>query len=1222
MQERSADRPEMTFVPRALRDLFLPRRIPREVRTAVEQWLESEPITRLLPAALELPLGLDLDLAKLMSEPHHIALIGPPASGRSLALAQIARRWLDQQPAMPLVRLLLGELDSPSLTPRAIVARALARRNLAPNPLEHNLPCLLLIDDWEELPLARRAIWQRFLTRLPERWSRACTVVALPTGELWPGFRHHAIAPLSAEHLAEWVQRLFTFTDRQEGLALFERDPLVLLRERPAEILMLALTQPLSGWPISRAALYERTAAFVAPIIVATDEQAGWRIGLTAYRLYRQAVELAAQATPHSALIRQATPHWRGLCIPLAFGAAPDPRPLIDALADAMLPSHERLSLLARSLRERPRLDPALSRPILDEICRSRGEALATLVPVLPVILTDIGRTQSGQINELLERITELLPPETSTTLLITILDTSDAPPVLRWQAIDLLCRQRILPPPLPTYADLISQAGRCLLAVAHPDTIHHLAEPALQLGLRLLLSGAAGTNRQYLIAHHLLAHTTLPASVRALAPAALPPAEVGQAIVDPMPEVRQAARKVWIRTGHIDQLARFVTQTDKPWSARDEALTDLATTADGQTFIAAFAISNRLPLDLRLRAIRLLNRLPNGTELLKRLLYAEHEPEIIRAAAIRSLCHNIHVITHLGPLLDRRHPPLIRRTTVHVLSAIARLHQSTALTARTSLLSVLNQPDLDAALTTTIIETLGKHGGKQALAALGHILAPTYGVTLLETWITSFPALIGPSEQWIDQADNPTVRALLADLMVAIANHPNLIGVALDRPSALIAGHVMILSSATACTLGTIGQHHPTLMPAVRALIGVALYDTSSLRPLSELLNADPTCDLAAIVRNTEHDPPLRYAALHALAQQPDGAEALLHLAKHADSSLACTALDQLQPPLPPTLTEQLLQWVHTATDEAVRLAGLRALGRNADPAAVPALLEIALNNEETPAIRAAALDAIVEAPVAPLTELITSQPEPIRSAALRALSRSPQPGSAPILHRLAFDPDRTCALAAVGALAAHPETHAPILGRLIRSHPDLAVRLAAAAAFDASAADETIPVFVEALLSPYPALQTQAFRLLAAIAPYHAALRQPLTDPQQTVVLRFQALHHLSTYKPNDPLIRHLANEPTAPEQLRCHAIAVLGRQADASVVDVLLRLAGDATQPLAVKHAAIAALDRQWTEVRHEAALTALITLVTSSIPEVALWAGTVLLDRLVPIEIGEP
>jgi len=84
MSERSAERPELQFVPRALRDLFLPRRLPREVRIAIEQWIEAEPLSRLLPAAFDLPLLPELDLTHILADARHLAIVGPPASGRSL----------------------------------------------------------------------------------------------------------------------------------------------------------------------------------------------------------------------------------------------------------------------------------------------------------------------------------------------------------------------------------------------------------------------------------------------------------------------------------------------------------------------------------------------------------------------------------------------------------------------------------------------------------------------------------------------------------------------------------------------------------------------------------------------------------------------------------------------------------------------------------------------------------------------------------------------------------------------------------------------------------------------------------------------------------------------------------------------------------------------------------------------------------------------------------
>ncbi|WP_322496739.1 HEAT repeat domain-containing protein [Chloroflexus sp.] len=1219
MHERSAERPELHFVPRALREFFLPRRMPRNVRATVEHWLASEPLAQLPPAALETPFGIDLDLATIFAEPNQCAIIGPPASGRSLVLAQIAQGWLNDQPSLPLARLLLAKLDTPSLTPRAITVRALAKLNLAPNPLEHNLPCLLLVDDWEDLPPARCGIWQRFLTALAERWPQARVVIALPPGELWPGFRHHAIAPLPAERLIAWIQRLFPHSDPQAILPLFDRDPLILLRERPAELILLAMTQPLSSWPVSRAALYERAATFAAPLLATLPDQESWRIGRTAYQHYQQAIELAAQPQIDPAAFHDAGPHRRTLVVPLAFGAAPDPRPLITSLYDSELSPAERLLLLARSLRERPRLDPALSRPLIDEICQHGGEPLSTLAPALPVILIDISRTQPDQRNPLLERIVSQLAPVADIALLMTLLDTSDAPAALRWHAIDLLCRQQILPPPLPSYADLISQAGRCLLAVSRASTTDQLANPAVHLGLRLLLSGAASEERQQLIARHVLRQTTLPASLRALAPAALPRDELQQAAIDQTAEVRQAARAVWLRTGHLDQLARFVVQPNHPWLVRDEALADLAATPAGHPLLAGFALSSRLPLDLRLRAICRLHRLLYGVDLLSRLLHVADEPAIIRAATARQLAHYPHAVALLSPFLGQQHPPLVRRAVAHTLGALATHNHPSALAARTTLLAALEQPDLDAALTTIIIMALGQHGGKQALVTLGHLLAPTYGVHLLETWITALPALIGPADQWLPQAEDPATHALLADVIVTTDNLAGTADIPLDRPSALIARHVLRIARAAARAIGMIGRHQPTLAPAISALISVALHDTSAPRPLGELLAADPSIDLAAIARSAHYDAALRAAALQAIAGRPDGAAMLLRLAEETEADLACAALDRLAPRCSAPMIEMLVRFASADSAEPVRLAALQALGRSADPAATPALMAIATNEQEPPAIRAAALDAVVAAPVEQLIECITMQLDPIRSAALRALSRSDHPVPANMLHRLAFDADRVCALAAVNTLAAHAETTTPILARVMRSHPDLAVLLAAAAALSPTVANEAIPVFVETLRAPYPALQTQAFSLLAAADPHHATLRQPLIDPHAPDVLKVLALQHLSSVAPDDPLIRMVASDPNAAEPFRCHAIVALSQPADHDVIQLLAHVAVAGDQPLTVRHAAVTALDQHCAGLANVAALQALAALATAPIPEVALWAGEALLDRLASVSL---
>jgi hypothetical protein len=81
--------------------------------------------------------------------------------------------------------------------------------------------------------------------------------------------------------------------------------------------------------------------------------------------------------------------------------------------------------------------------------------------------------------------------------------------------------------------------------------------------------------------------------------------------------------------------------------------------------FLIGFALSNRLSLDVRLRAIRFLHRLDSGQMLLKRLLDTESELTIVRAAAAYQFVHYPQAVPFLQSYVSYQHPPLLRRAVV-----------------------------------------------------------------------------------------------------------------------------------------------------------------------------------------------------------------------------------------------------------------------------------------------------------------------------------------------------------------------------------------------------------------------------------------------------------------------------------------------------------------------------------------------------------------------------
>jgi hypothetical protein len=87
-----------------------------------------------------------------------------------------------------------------------------------------------------------------------------------------------------------------------------------------------------------------------------------------------------------------------------------------------------------------------------------------------------------------------------------------------------------------------------------------------------------------------------------------------------------------------------------------------------------------------------------------------------------------------------------------------------------------------------------------------------------------------------------------------------------------------------------------------------------------------------------------------------------------------------------------------------------------------------------------------------------------------------------------------------------------------------------------------------------------------------------------------------------------------------LRCFAIRALAQQTDKETIACLAQLANEpGEQSLVIRHTAITVLTQQCQDC-NAFARGALTTLATSPLPEVALWAGTALLDCLaLPISV---
>jgi uncharacterized protein (UPF0147 family) len=395
-------------------------------RSALQRHVAQHATLNLLPALFDLPLSIDPLPAPdaILAAPQSFSLHAPPAGGRTLALLQIAHIWSQATLPTPLIYLSLAEGDSPNLTPRAIITGAFHQANIRAAASATQRPAILLIDDWEELPANRRAVWQTYLTGLAEHWPGARAVVALPAREpAWPSFTALTLAPPDDTLLAVWLGRLLPNHDPAPILAALAAEPLAILRQNLADLLLLALVYPLSGLPTNRADLYAQAYALAQPVLTAPADEPTHhprRLKLPALtparallRHYRLARSLAGGAA--LAALAQLPPHERAAVAPFTAGLLDDPTPVLDLLwQHANGPD---LDALAACLRIDPTAAPHHALRLVEQLCAARAlPALHLLTPVLPQLLSSADPDHATQLQHTLAQLLGTPAPQPAST--------------------------------------------------------------------------------------------------------------------------------------------------------------------------------------------------------------------------------------------------------------------------------------------------------------------------------------------------------------------------------------------------------------------------------------------------------------------------------------------------------------------------------------------------------------------------------------------------------------------------------------------------------------------------------------------------------------------------------------------------------------------------------------------------------------------------------------
>lgn len=1185
---------------------FLPgRRALRRYSADLAARIAAEPAVRLLEGLLTLPLGAEPlpDPAATLALRSSVALLGPPAGGRSLALLQTAARWAEGDGDAPVLYLPLAHGDAPNLSPRAIVAGATHRASLPAAFADGGRPGLLLVDDWELLSADRRALWESYLTAGAAQWPALRAVVALPPGAAWPGLAPVAVAPPSDEGLGPWLAHLLPQQDCAPILAALAHEPLASLRGSLADLVLLALVYPLSGLPSSRAQLYEQAYALVRPLIeelpgapapAVADEgptlslgpASSVLIGRALLRHYRLARALAGGDDLESLAERFADE--RAAVAPLAAGLLDDPRPVLESLwaADDDPAS---LRALAACARETPGRAPLFGLRLVERLAAPDAPPdapalLAGLAPALPALLAAAGRADEPRAVAAVPALAAAMPG--AHAMWLRLCDDLEAPAALRWASADILAAA--LPPadvvayPPPGAPPQALAPRVYLAAVGGPEGRAALAGGPLRDSLLALFLAPRAGERRAAAARALILDPEVPEAMRALALGHAGSDEaVERAAGSPSPALRRAALAA-LAAGEpgeaLASLGRALAQPEASPRARQETLDTIAGLPHpaATAALTRAALAGALTMTARLRAVDLLaGRGPEGAHLLRRLLATAGLPVALRCAAAGHLGRLGvgEALPALAAILAAPGEPLLRRVAATALGALAQ-RPDLRPRATAALLAGLRRAAADTAVGERIARALGNSGHPAALPALAGLTAPGLAEALRGSWLRLAPVLERtPAFAWPGLELPAHVHLALVDALAdggTLADPPSRLAELAARQAARLA---MAAADGLADLAAAPELRAGALAALRRAAHGEARADVARAALAALARVGDRAAELGALFDDPAAGPSLRWLAVEALGAGPRALDLLRRRLERGgdDPFVMAMVVDALGAGMYAPALPALRHIARApASDPHLRRRAVAALGRLDHPEAAVALAALAADQGAPAELRAAAAAALP-----PLLDAGERQalrqalradseaggqrlrlPADLAAAIARALARAGEAEALAPLVRSAQSDAGADAAASIEALAAlGDQSVAPILVRVSQS-PMAApgVKLAAVAALLRLGGAEYEPLLREYLAAPSPPLRIQAHAALAAAFPDDPRLAEPLVDPAAPLALRLQALGHLAARGPDAPVIAAVVAAPDEQPQLRLAAAALLARATHAGAAVAL--------------------------------------------------------------------
>ncbi len=1007
----------------------------RKYHSTIHEHIQADALIQRLPTLLTLPLYsagvVKLSAATIqdaITRKPYLAVRGPSGSGRSLLLLQLAWHWTTSQRKEPVLPLCLYQCDKPNVPPRAVLANALHHTDM-PMPINSTKgttigqPWILLIDDWDKLPPSRRAAWRSFILSLPKQWPEARVLITLPAAsEKWKGF-HTINLATPDETLSEvWIQHLLRQTNIAPIRTVIQNSTGILSQHnRLLDSVLLALTYPVSGLPVTRLQLYERAYA----LIYAPSEHAGSESVV---------VRHYTNPTHHSQHLCSLAHHtMRNYEIAHALATANDIPPL-DDIADAdrtelalllrdMLPDPDHLYttlwgneehlpthllILAECICQAPTQKPAwamrtLKALVAQQTTLSYRHMLKALLAHLPAILNaayEQGTSQTTPLSDITALLTDGAPTIEATSLL-TLLDATDIHPDIRWAATDAFLARK---PAIDFYntspPDTLAQAMRGYILVMQTTDAHQPIRTSTKITtwIAALQDAHVPQQRRLDIATILLNQSTITPVLRATA-LALQPQVDEEATYETLKrmcsDTDAAVRHTALCALHMREtrqalsiIGHILLTAKPPWQAQHDALESLAEYQDQQAckLLAQCTLSTKLPMIGRCRAVILLAA-KNGDALglLRRLTHTDTAHPLIRSIAIRmvvqrathseayALLHSL--IQHLSTT-GHTVPLLVCIEAIHAMGQIAsRVADNRRQDVQNTIHymhTILEQNANTMLLKTSLVQALGASELPGNVATLCHILQHTTHESMHTMWLSQAPRLAElPPSQWPNIAMPPNTRVALFTIMTESELDA-------EQPGSLqeLCEHsAMYTRIAAADALVRIGQgsassDNPAIRQDIQTALHNALHQAQEMYEIRHMLAClfcmsqdNGLSTLESLLSNLKTDIRLCWLAIEHGSTNPLVVNLYLRYLeqKQLDPCTRGKMVEALQHHISPSELPHL-HHIAAQQDEHIelRIQAISTLGHIGTPAAIDALVELIDNNDVPVALRSAAIKAL----------------------------------------------------------------------------------------------------------------------------------------------------------------------------------------------------------------------------------------------------------------------